>query len=48
MRAVKFLSVTIALMLVCVATHAQSGNRLNNAVRNAVENATVRQALYVV
>jgi hypothetical protein len=44
MKLFKFVTVTLALTLVCVAAQAQFNKRLNNAVKNAAENAAVRQA----
>ena len=44
MKIVKFLFVTVSLLLTCSMAHAQLGNRIGNAVQRAAENAAVRQA----
>ena len=44
MKSVKFLSVTVALTLVCVSAQAQFNRRVQNAAQRAAENAAVRQA----
>ena len=44
MNTKRLVSVTLALMFICITAQAQFSNKLNNAVRNAAENAAIRQA----
>jgi len=44
MKLLKFVFITVALLLTGSMAQAQFNNRLNNAVRNAAENAAIRQA----
>ncbi|MDR1745672.1 MAG: zinc ribbon domain-containing protein, partial [Tannerella sp.] len=44
MRTVKFLCMTLALLLVCSVAQAQFGRRLGKAVENAAKNTAVRKA----